>query len=1478
MFSSKLEASFPLSPIQQGMLYHHLSDPRSGVDVEQILCRFPEEIDPDRFHEAWRRVVARHSMLRASCTWRDQGEPTQTVHASIDLPFGGEDWTGQPAPEQEKRLAAFLEEDRKRGFDLSAPPLLRVQLFRLGPDASACVWTVHHIACDGRSFEIVLKDVLEEYEQLASSVGASSRFDGGNDGRPPAQRLLDDRQALFREHVQGLRDRDPHADEAFWRSLLAGVQISATAGRLGRAAASQFATHGEREACLDRPVTARLREIAREGGFTLSTIVQGAWALLLERYTANEDVVFGVTLSGRPERCADVVGMFINTLPLRVQVQPDSAVLPWLARLRALQLDLRAHEATPLVDINRWCGLKSGDSLFDSLVIYDRTTLRSAIRAVGGAWEKGDYRLIERTPYPLTFRAYGEDELLLKLEYDRARFDDVAAERILGHARTLLEAIAADPSRRIADLPILTAAERQAILDEWNRTDSPFPAHRCIHQLIEEQVARTPDAVAIEFRDERLTYRELNARANRLARHLRSLGVDPGTRVGISLRRSPDMVVAVIAVHKVGAAYVPLDPTYPQARLDLLLDDAQIGALLAHGSTAQGVARPGVKMVLVDADREAIDRHESQDLDLPLDASGLAYIMYTSGSTGRPKGVMVEHRNVVSFFAGMDQRLGVEPGVWLAVTSLSFDISVLELFWTLARGFTVVLQPDDARRLSAAAATGSRAMDFSFFYFASDEGASGREKYRLLLEGAKFADENGFSAVWMPERHFHAFGGIYPNPSVTAAAVAAITQRVRIRAGSVVVPLHDPIRIAEEWAVVDNLSGGRVDISVASGWHPEDFVLQPQHFADRKEILYRDVETVKSLWRGEQITRKLADGKEARIRTLPRPVQAELPIFITTAGSPETWRRAGETGASVLTHLLGQHLKDIAANIVLYRRARKEAGHPGRGHVSLMLHTFVGENDDEVREVVRGPMKSYLRSAVSLVKNFAGQWTAYSKRTGASTAATGDEFQKLSPEDMESLLDFAFERYFETSGLFGTPEACLRRIAEAREAGVDEIACLIDFGVDPEKVLAHLTHLARVRELASQQRMAAAVEELDAEMPSIPDSIRRHKVTHFQCTPSQAQMLQEERDLEAFRGLKRWLVGGEGLPGALAGKLLGLVGGQVINMYGPTETAIWSSTQEVGAAEAAEATVPIGRPILNTRFHVLDRRLQPVPVGVPGELFIGGAGVARGYWNRQELTAERFIQHPLEAERGGRLYRTGDLVRWRADGVVEFLGRADFQVKIRGHRIELGEIESLLVSHPSVREATVLAREDVPGDKRLVAYCVARDGSTVTPDELKAHLVDKLPAFMIPGHFVVLEALPLTPNGKVDRKSLPAPEIGPAAAAVEVALPEGEIERELTAIWKDVLHLPQVGVTQNFFDLGGHSLLVVQVLSRIRSGFGKEIPIADIFRFPTIRALARHLGNEAEIAQAPALGKSVERGAARREMRLGRQRPRTGAS
>ncbi|HEY1228498.1 MAG TPA: MupA/Atu3671 family FMN-dependent luciferase-like monooxygenase, partial [Ramlibacter sp.] len=565
--------------------------------------------------------------------------------------------------------------------------------------------------------------------------------------------------------------------------------------------------------------------------------------------------------------------------------------------------------------------------------------------------------------------------------------------------------------------------------------------------------------------------------------------------------------------------------------------------------------------------------------------------------------------------------------------------------WTLARGVTVVLHSD------AAAAT-VKAPEFSLFYFASDDSRDPRRHYELLIEGAKFADREGFVAVWTPERHFHAFGGLYPNPVVTSAAIAGITSRVQIRAGSCVLPLHHPVRVAEDWAFVDNISNGRVGISFASGWQPNDFILMPDAFAKRQDEMIERMDVVRRLWRGEAVAFPGPNGNLVETRTLPRPVQKDIPVWITAAGNPKTFEQAGRMGCRLLTHLLGQKVEDVAEKIAIYRKAWQEAGHAGEGHVTLMLHTFVGADEDATRETAREPMKRYLRSSVDLIKAAAWSFPTFVERGAADGKSPLEvmESAPLSDAEMDALLDHAFHRYYGTSALIGTPARCLELVDRVQAAGVDEIACLIDFGIEPDTVLAHLQDLKGLMDAAGQPRAGT-------HRRSVADNVLQHGVTHLQCTPSMAAMLLADAPgRAALSRLQAMMVGGEALPLEMATQLRALVPGQLLNMYGPTETTVWSTTANL--AQVGEQVL-LGEPIANTQLSIRTPWGAECPALVPGELSIGGDGVTDGYLHRPELNAERFVADGS----GARWYRTGDLVRRLPGGGLEFLGRIDHQVK-----------------------------------------------------------------------------------------------------------------------------------------------------------------------------------------------------------------------
>lgn len=930
-------------------------------------------------------------------------------------------------------------------------------------------------------------------------------------------------------------------------------------------------------------------------------------------------------------------------------------------------------------------------------------------RDIYGRYEqlRADYG--SRKPLPIGVKLDGAADLLLgtaltlhasdasdqiTFSYDENAISASAVKAMAARIETLLAEAKAQPETPVVKLSLLPESEKRALLDLSTGPAEAFASDQCVHQQFEAQVGRTPDATAVVFQSSSLTYSALDRRANQIAHTLIEQGVQPGDFVAVCVKRSTELVAALLGVMKAGAAYVPMDPSYPRDRLAIMMEDSGAKVLLTGAAQAPDLRFEGADLLTLDSIASDVERAAPKTA---VTAEDLAYVIFTSGSTGRPKGVKVAHRNVSNFFAGMDDVIGTEPGVWLAVTSVSFDISVLEIFWTLARGFEVVIQGEMDRSTLSNAATvevSDTPMDFGMFYFSSSQGdAQPGETYKLLLEGAKFADTNGFQSVWTPERHFHEFGGIFPNPAVTTAALATITENVALRAGSVVLPMHNPIRVAEDWSVLDQLSNGRVGLSFASGWHANDFALMPENYERRREIMVESIDTVFKLWAGEEVEVANGEGEMIKVSTFPRPIQDRPPIWIASAGNIETFKSAGRLGANILTNMLGQDLEDLRTKLAAYREARAEAGFEGPGQVSLMLHTFVCEDTEQAREIARQPFCNYLQSSFDLVKVAPWMFPAF-KRPSLEGAEAQLDTSQFTDEDIAALMDHAFDRYFETAGLFGSPEHALGMVEKLKDIGVNEIACLVDFGIESDTVLKNLPHLNRLRELANSGGANAEPEQF----VSVGETFKAHQITHLQCTPSMARMMIDDADvLEQFGSLKHLMLGGEALPNDLADTLHKTLTGSFTNMYGPTETTIWSTTSPVRANEP----ITIGRPIANTTIRLLDANGQMVGLGEAGELCIGGEGVVPGYLGRDDLTAERFIDDPYAS--GERLYRTGDLARYKANGEIEYLGRMDQQVKVNGYRIELGEIETQLSRHPDIWQSVVAARTD-NGAPQLVAY------------------------------------------------------------------------------------------------------------------------------------------------------------------------------
>ncbi|WP_225888940.1 non-ribosomal peptide synthase/polyketide synthase [Myxococcus xanthus] len=1394
----------PLSSAQQRLwLFEQLAQGSAAYHLPAAV-RLTGALDEVALEHAFAAIVQRHEALRA--TFRDEdGTPSQVTSSSVPVSsLRRVDLCDVPVDAREEAALHLAHEEARAPFDLERGPLLRATLFQLDANEHLLVVVMHHIASDGASFAILARELSALY--------------AGDASLPPLAFQYPD-FARWRREVEA--DGALATSLDWWKARLAGG-ASALELPADRSRPPMPSYRGGRVAVrFPEALTARLEALGRSEGATLFMTLLAAFEVLLARHSGQADFCVGTAVNGRERAGLEgLMGCFLDLVVLRASVSGSSRFRELLGQTREGVLAAFAHRGVPferLVDVVQPTRDPSRAPLFQVLFVLQPEP------GAGLALPGLESRRVEvdpgATPYDLTLSlARGPEGLGGWLEYATDLFDAGTAARLFARLGVLLESIVADPDQRIAMLPLSPEAEQRQVLVDWNDTRAEFP-ETCIHALVESQALRTPDAVAVVCGDGLLTYRELNQRANAVAWRLREQGVGPECIVGLFADRSVDLVVGLLGIFKAGGAYLPLDPSYPEARLALMLEDSGASVVLAHRHLAGALPVGDSTVVPLDVAGEA-------DAAPPgaVGPDNLAYVLYTSGSTGKPKGVLIPHRNVVSFFTGMDARVGIEPGTWLAVTSVSFDISVLELLWTLARGFKVAVQGEQGA-LGAAPRRMTRSrqkpLGFSLFYFAADEGAPGAERYRLLLEGARFADRHGFQAVWTPERHLHAFGGLYPNPSVTSAAIAAITERVAIRAGSVVLPLHHPVRVAEEWSLVDNLSKGRVGISVAPGWHADDFVLAPERYAERRELARRDLDTLRRLWRGESLSFPNGAGTPIDVRIRPSPVQRELPVWLTAAGNPDTFREAGRLGAGVLTHLLGQRWEELESRIALYREAWREAGHEGEGHVTLMLHTFVGHDVERVRETVEAPLRRYLSNSADLMRGL------------GRTLGVDLDPASVRPEDMDALVGRAFGRFFEGAGLFGTPRTCREQVARIEALGVDEVACLIDFGVDTDAVLASLPALDAVRQRCERDFRLQSQEEI-----TVPAQLRRHGVTHLQCTPSLAQaLLLEPGAAGALAGLERLLVGGEALSAELAARLRDTVGGALLNMYGPTETTIWSSSH---AVDGSPGPVPIGTPIANTSLYVLDAELRPLPVGVPGELYIGGMGVARGYHARPELTAERFLPDSASSNAGARMYRTGDQARWRADGTVEFLGRVDHQLKVRGFRVEPGEIESVLARHSDVAQSVVVAREEPAGGARLVAYVVARPGTALSVEALLAFSRRSLPEHMVPSAFVPLDALPLTPNGKVDRKALPAPE-GVRDVAREYVAPRTDTERRLAELWASLLGVERVGAEDDFFALGGHSLLATRAASRIREAFGVDLPLRELFESSSPAALGARI-------------------------------------
>ena len=1041
--------SAPLSYSQRRLWFLDQYEPNSSVYNVPSGLRLKGALEVAALERSLNEIVHRHEALRTTFSMVG-GEPVQAIAPSLTVALSMEDLSGCAEEKREEKARQLVREEAHRPFDLSEGPLFRSKLVRLGDEDHILLLTMHHIVSDGWSMGVLQRELSVLYRAFMN-------------GHPSPLVDLSIQYGDFAKwQGEWLQGEVLERQLSYWKGQLEGIPAVLNLPTDHPRPAVQSYRGRTQSIELSKGLTEGLKGLSRKEGVTLFMVLLAAFQTLLYRYTGQGDVVVGSPIANRNRsEIEGLIGFFVNTLVLRSDLSGNPSFRELLGRVRKMALEAYEHQDLPFEKLVE--ELQPERSLSYSPLFQVMFVLQNAPSTELELEGLGVSRLRvggETAKFDLTLSMHETAEGLSgSLQYKTDVFDDATITRMLGHLQRLLEGVVAKPDEGIGYLPILSEAEERQLLIEWNDTRTDYPRDKCIHGLFETQVEKTPDAIALVFEDQQLTYSELNTRANQLARYLQKLGVGPEVLVGICVERSIEMVVGLLGILKAGGGYLPLDVNYPAKRLEFMLADAQVSVLLTQSDQFEdeesrlddsdgrsSSLNRRIQRICLDRDWEFIITESDANPGNTSTADNLAYVIYTSGSTGRPKGVAIEHRNTVGFLSWVHSTFTPEElSAVFAATSICFDLSVFEIFAPLTCGGTIILA------------------------------------------------QNAL-ALAIPNRTKVSLLNTVPSAMNELLTLVAIPQSVR----------------------VINLAG--------------------------------------------------------------EPLRTDL----------------------------------------------------------------------------------------------------------------------------------------------------VRRIYEST-------------------------------------------------------SVRK-----------------------------------------------------VHDLYGPTECTTYSTW----TCRTPDGPQTIGRPIVNTQVYILDGSLNPVPVGVAGELHIGGDGLARGYLNRPELTAEKFIHNPFSADPTSRLYKTGDLSRYLPDGNIEFLGRIDHQVKIRGYRIELGEIESVLRQHRSVPEAVVLAREESPGDKQLVAYVVFNRDEVCTVSELRSFLRGKLPDYMVPSAFVALDSLPLTPNGKVDRKALPAPDqIRPELQASFVA-PRTPIEEIIAEVWAEVLKLGKVGIHDNFFDLGGHSLLATQIISRVRDAFQMDIPLRTLFEKPTVAGLA----------------------------------------
>jgi amino acid adenylation domain-containing protein len=1575
------ETAIPLTESQQELWVMCQQSPAANSACNETwTLRLDGPLDDRAFRESLQAIVERHDALRSSFT--PSGE-TLSVASKITIHVPATDLSTLPENERESCLKALRRAESVRVFDLKVAPLIALHLVRLAPTVHALIFNAHHIVCDGWSCDIFLRELATIY---------TARCGHRPDALPPAMQMRD-----YESWAKTHRDTPEFAaDAAFWlktyRTLPALLTLPGD-----RPYPQERSYRGGSEALM-LPVEfpQMLTRFGAKHGATLFSVLLAGFQTLLFRLTGETNLAIGVPSAGQNlVEGEHLIGHCVNLLPMRGQLDGNEPFSELLKAVQAHVLEAFEHQQVTFGWLLQQLSFHREPGRVPLIpVTFNLDPALTQIRFSGLGHR------IEANP-----RSAYQFDLGLNCDisaagfrivcnYNADLFDPATIRRWLGHFRLLLESATATPGEPLTRLAMLSIPEREELCRRGSATRT-FAPDFCIHELFEQHAARTPAAVALTCENRRMTYGQLDAAANRLARHLRNAGVGTGTLVAVCVDRSIELIVSLLAVLKAGGAYVPLDPDSPGTRLELILADAKPGVLLTQEKLLSKTAGTGANVFCLDRDWTAIESLDSTALPPAAKPHSPAYVIYTSGSTGIPKGVVVTHHNVRRLFQATAPWFAFdERDVWTMFHSPAFDFSVWEMWGALCHGGRLVIVPYLVSRNAArfhrllhdegVTVLNQTPLAFQQLIHVEDDPSSRRDlKLRHVIFGGEALD---FAALrpWF-ERHGDAVPKLSNMYGITETTVHVTFRPVvaadleRTTGSRIGVPIPDLDLFVLDSTLAPCPVGLAGEIYVGGAGVASGYLNRPELTAER--FIAHPWKPGERLYKSGDLARWTADGD---LEFLGRcDMQVKVNGFRIELGEIESAflqhseiqqaavvpREAEGGGTSLVAYLVRPNRSALCERDVRTFLRQRLPGYMIPSALVWLDALPLNQNGKFDTKALPPPGEHdtglvRIAGAAATLPN--GATESRIDESSSSPTPTAAERESLAewnrterpfPEEktLGALFDEAASRNPDATAIVDGDErvtyAALRTRANAiacdlQASGIrpgslvglpaersarfvsavlgivkagaayvplapDEpsrrgqvmrshCSCVLDWkplpdgerdqsptddatATDPAYVLftsgstgvpkgVVVPHRAIARlvinndfapmtkndvvAFASNVCFDAATFEIwgallnGATLTVVPQDIllsprdlgafiATHGVTTLFLTT--ALFNQIARQLPAaFRPLTHLLFGGEACnAGCVRRALVQGAPRRLVHVYGPTEATTFATWHLVREVASDAITVPIGRPIANTTIHILDAHLQPVPVGGIGEIHIGGPGLATGYLDDDALTAGRFLDTPY-----GRLYKTGDLGRHREDGAIEFRGRADSQVKLRGFRIEPGEIEAALQQHPDVLQCAILANKNGEDEPMLAAYVVPRSGRQADSAAIREFLASRLPAHMIPSAFVSLDALPLTPNGKLDARKLPRPESSVPATSAAAVAPRNEIERGIAEIWSRVLGRKASSVRDDFFTVGGHSLLALRLLGEVRNQFGVEIPTRRLFETPTIEGLAAFVSEQ----------------------------------